>query len=471
MFELFRRSANPCDEMLKKLTRRTLRGESVNFQDYLYALDDLVDEPEAVATEEEITTAKEARERFRDEMERFGLPLEPRFTLCQALYEKAQAEPSQALLRLLCYILCDDGTLLDIDPESHSPAQDALNWKIVCQNAEELYAKLSAQKQMSARFTALVEKLQRFRPNQVEDGPEAEAETRKRVQLVEEIQKAYRQVSKKLSPQFSERVYELLQMADRDPVLATVKPLFLYRVLTLHRNRMQQGTLELRRMDYRALWNYKAYKIEDDNGKNYKIYMNYLELFGRLYQLFAAEEPVDVTLCLYGFDHLSNLGDFYRACCVEKDLGIIPLEKSVEDWLLNRLCIFSCYEHGEAENILLEDSGLSVTKMERFQSHEKGRYHDAIAIVEQVFNRDLKTLTTRFLDADPDQVRALCREILDAAELPEKLQPKNETETALFLAVINSGLMESVDNLANDYLTEACRMLTGEYIAQNGKDG
>ena len=383
------------------------------------------------------------------------------------MYEKAASEPSQALLRLLCYILCDDGTLLDTDPDHHTQAENALNWKRVHQYSEELYAMLSARKQTAVLFSDALERLKQFRPSTDEMKSMSSADKQDALQSqVEKIQKSFRRIfrTKELPPQFSELITELLNLSAENPDLARIKPLFLYRVLTIHRSRMLQGALDLRRLDYRALWSYKEYKIDDDNGKNHRIYMKYLELFGMLYHLFAGEETVDVTLCLYGFDHLSNLGDFYRQ--MSPDRKNIPLDVSVEDWLLDHMCVFSCYEYGEGDNILLDDSGLSVMKLERFQSGKNPRWKKALGLVEQYFNHDLESLTTRFLDSDPGQVRALCREILECSKLPNELQPQDETETALFLAAINSGLMESADNFANAYLMEACHLLTGEISIQ-----
>ena len=149
---MFKKSSDPYEEMLNGLMRRILRGETISMLDFLDTLDDLSDEPDETPTDEEMREAADAREWFLSELRRFGLPLEARYELCRTLCEKAKAEPSQALLYLLCHILCDDGTLLDIDPELHSPEQDALCWRRIRREAETLYAKLSLWKQMSVRF-------------------------------------------------------------------------------------------------------------------------------------------------------------------------------------------------------------------------------------------------------------------------------------------------------------------------------
>ena len=83
MFGLFKKSSNPYDEMLKELVRRELRGEPVGFSDYLYALDDLTDEPEKIATEEDIHEVIRAKDQFFVDLNRFNLSLTPRYGLCR----------------------------------------------------------------------------------------------------------------------------------------------------------------------------------------------------------------------------------------------------------------------------------------------------------------------------------------------------------------------------------------------------
>lgn len=142
----------------------------------------------------------------------------------------------------------------------------------------------------------------------------------------------------------------------------------------------------------------------------------------------------------------------------------IPFEMSLEELLTEMECVFSCYEHGEGDNLLLKDSGLSATKLERFQRSKNPRIKRALSRAEQYFNPNIVELTGRFLESNPEQVRVLCREILEASNLPEELRPENETETALFLAVINGALMEAADNFAEDYLLETCKILIGDSV-------
>ena len=455
-----KKPTDPYEEMRNDMIRRTLAGEIIPFDEYLDAEDELSGEPDAPPpSEEEIREASNARERFLSEARRFGLPVENRFMLTQTLCEKARAEPSQALLRLACYILCDTGVLLDMDPESHSPEEDVAGWQIVREDAEELYTQLSARKRMSAQFGELLERLKKIRPA---GGLSGNPETSEEQVLI--IGQAYSETF----PLWEENVEQLcgnisilLNVAKSNSDIAAVKPLFLYRVLTRHGKRLQ--TAADLRPDFRALWKYKHYKIDDDNGKNYRTYAQYLYLFEVLYDLFAADESVDAPLCLYGFDHLSNLGDYYRLYPEEQQT--LPFSLSIEELLLKLECAFTCFEHGYGDNAILEEYGISVRKLEKFQCSTDRKIQKAFEKIDRYLDANAVGLLTRFLEEPaPAQVKQLCAEILDKSELPDKLRPKDEKQTALFLAAINQVLMETADSCAEENLVKACKLLTGDRV-------
>lgn len=431
--------------------------------------------------EEEIEAAN-ARERFLSEARRFGLPVENRFMLTQTLCEKAEAEPSQALLRLACYILCDTGVLLDMNTESRSPEEDVAGWQIVRKDAEELYAQLSARKRMSAQFRELLERLKKTRPVSVSGGSGTMPETSE--EQVHRVGQAYSEIfplGEENVEQLCGNISLLLNIANSSPDIAAVKPLFLYRVLTRHGKRLQTAT-DLR-PDFRALWKYKHYKIDNDNGKNYRIYAQYLSLFETLYDLFETDETVDAPLCLYGFECLSNLTDFYRRFYPEEE-QTIPFSHSVEGLLLKPERMFSCFEYGYGKCVIWEEfdlgtlnglfqgtlGGLFVGKWSGILSSKDKAFQKAFEKIEGYLNANAAELLTRFLqEREPEQVSRLCAEILENVELPEKLRPKNGAQTTvrdraravLFQEAIKELLIEKADVYAEANLIRACKLLTG----------
>ena len=248
----------------------------------------------------------------------------------------------------------------------------------------------------------------------------------------------------------------LLRAADRNAILRKIKPLLLYRMLTRHGKRMQ--TSDDLRVDCRTLWKYQEYGIEKDNGKNYRMNVRYLTLFSKLCSICEADGQVDIPLCVFGFDHLSNLGEFYRD--YEPEGVTIPFGFTLEDILMDSL--FSCFENGYDDNVAAAYYDISFKKLDRFQRSPERRYSRGLERIEKYMNRELDKLTEWFLNADAGGIKKLCSDILEAAALPTSLQPGDAAETALFLAAINSGLMEAVDTYAEDYLVQAGDALIGE---------
>ena len=476
-----KKPSDPYEKLLKNMIERTLNGEVIAFDEFLDAEDELSKEADnPPPSEKDTREAIDGKAWFLSELRKFGLSIENRILLCQELYEKAAAEPSMALLRLLCYILCDTGLLLDADSESDSPEDDitaqreqVTEWNVTRKDAEILYAELSARKRMSVQFGEILKRLKKIKSvpasGELKNLQEKLKKSGKTAEIRErqatEIANAYIDIFSPNSnlDQLSDNILSLLNIADAHPDIAAVRPLFLYRALIRHGKRMQSASdLDL---DLRALWKYQDYKIDDDNGKNYRTYAQYLNLFEILYDLFETEDDTDAPLCLYGFDHLSNLGEFYRLYPEEDQT--IPFDLSIEELLLEFECVFICFAHGYADNIMLERSGFSVRELERFQSGKDGKIQKALAKIERYMNANLTRFLTRFLELEwnsAEQVGALCEEILNAAALPDRLYPKDQNQTALFLAAINAGFMDAADDYAEDYLIKACKILIGERV-------
>ena len=198
------------------------------------------------------------------------------------------------------------------------------------------------------------------------------------------------------------------------------------------------------------------------NGKNYKRYMQYISLFRELCSIFQDDRLVDMPLCLYGFDHLSNLGEILRWYPRSHNLFGVSLAPTVEDILDESM--FSCFENDVDDNVVRVDYAISVKELDRFRRSTERRLVCAKQRIETCMNRHRDEWLTRFLNADSAGVKSLCSEILEASKLPAAQQPKNMKETALFLTSINACLMDAVEETAYDYLIQAGNALTGRKL-------
>ncbi len=439
------------DTVLDPLIERTLAGEAVPFDEWMEAEYALEEEPDAVPTAADIREAAEARADFLKRLGSFGLSPDDRFLLCENLYGKAVKAPSDALLRLYCELVCDRGYLLDLDRSGRTDEQDALCRLRQKKLSAALYAYLSMRRQQSERFReTLVLAGKGGQPRGAAEGAD-EA-------LAAEIAAAFLRITepKGDTAKLTDNVAGLLQMARSDPALRRIEPLFLYRALTRHAQRLLRD--DAPQFDMAALWRYQRYQLEEDNGKNYRTCLRYLSLFEALYQLLSDRPGVDAALCLYGFDHLSNLGEFYRM--LEREDKILDFGPQIEDVFLKNP--FSCFEHGYGDNAVLESSDLTERDMEKYLSSRNRRRVCALDRVSAYMNRNIVELTARFMDAKPSEAPKLCEEILSSADLPLAQRPANETERTLLLAAIDQALMDAQNDWAEDYLIRAGKLLIGD---------
>lgn len=445
------------DTVLDPLIQRTLQGEIIPFDEWLEAEYALEEEPDIAPTTADIEEAQAFRSNFLGRLDDMGLDPNDRFALCEALYGKAMKKPSDDLLRLYCDLVCDNGYLLDIDREERSSEQEALCYLRQAKRSDALYAYLSMRKRQSNRFQETI--LSLGKPASAKGTFHSADDA-----LAQKVAESFLNIMQPKGDcsRLAENVAALLQSAQANPALQRIAPLFLYRALTRHAQRLLKD--DAPQFEMSALWRYQTYLLEEDNGKNYKTSLRYLSLFAELYDLFADKPGVDAALCLYGFDHLSNLGEFYRM--LDPEEPALDFGPQVEDIFLKHP--FSCFEHGYGDNVTLERSGLTESDMSKYLSSRNRRRVCALDRVSAYMTRNIVELTTRFMDTNATEIPALCEEILSSADLPLAQRPANESERALLLAAINQALMDAQDDWAEDYLIRAGKALIGDDPLQAG---
>ena len=288
------------DLALEDMISRTLEGEIIPFDEWQDLVDDLEDEmenesdTEAILQEHGLTLpklvkqAEAARKEFLDTLHRYGLPLDDRLTLCQRMIEKASEDPSAELLRLYCDIVCDDGFLLDIE---RAGDDGAVCWLSGKEDSDALYDYLSERAQKNLQSRRILDAAKQVHLSGSYPGIDVFSHT-------EEIFQTYTQIFKPVKNQekLLDNIAHLLQVADHIAELTPIKPLFLYRMLTRHRKRLETG--EAVKVNFRTLWNYQEYNFERDNGKNIHTNVCYLELFSKLCDIFRSGKTVDIPLFL-----------------------------------------------------------------------------------------------------------------------------------------------------------------------------
>ncbi len=439
------------NDPVDKLILQELRGEPIRFDQWEEMWDELEDEPDAAERLQAHGYTAERGQRegliFREEflqlLQKYDLSLSDRILLFYRLAELAASAPDQDLLYLYCAIVSDSGFLLDQNREPYQGDDGALHYLITMTGTSDLFCELQGRIRRSKTLRHIFSKNYKSPPLQANSDADMKY-------------KVFQAYSNAFGADGSETellnsIDDLLQMAAAYPELETIEPLFLYRAFTRHGKRLRSGTLL--QMDLKSLWKYKAYRIDQDNGKNFKANLAHLTLFSSLCEIYQHEEAVDLPLCYQGFEMLSNLGEFYREQMPD-DISI-PFPEPMEDILLfEGPC---CFEGG-ARNVILEnDKTLNEIRLSKFRCDPK--YERPLDHISVYLNQNLEELINRFWHADDETVKTLCNQILLDSKLPARWQPQNMQELSRFLATINNGLLDAMCEYADSLLVEAGQTL------------
>lgn len=340
---------SPSTKMANDMIRREWEGETISYEEY-EDFKDLLMQEAFEEDEQDCPAALDDLEANRKEilklLHKFKLSFENYFRLCQSLCELAKnSPPSDELLRVYCYLLCDGGHILETGFQN---SEDQKDWVTVMDDAETLFVYLQERRKNAQRFRTVLQQIKKIRPTN--HNPLQEAIN---IGQIRAIFEAYTQVFVEYrTPELIHNLSDFMQSISTEPSLMIMKPLVFYQILVCHGKRLR--TCKIPEIDYRKLWKYKRYLIDEDNGKNFKQNTRYLTLFEQLYDIFRSDPQVDLPLCLYGFDRLSNLGKFYRN--YPPKMQILPFDIPIEEIVLDSR--FSYLEDGYTENSICEEANV-----------------------------------------------------------------------------------------------------------------
>ena len=456
------------NDPLDRMILQESGGEPVPFNTWLDAMDELADEPDCtqilqeqgLRMEDVLREAETYRKDFYARLSKWKLSPENRYNLCVSLFRQAKKNPCPELTRIFCEILCDPGFLLDHLPQpADEQDQQDLQEQIVLQYlnfgpARDNYMNIMHQRQELAQKFAVLTKQNR-NPKPVD------CDTTQIYEIAKCFAEWFEFPLKGSRDILLDNLSNYIQIAASSPELKAVEPLLLFRLLTRHKSRM--CSVQTLTVNLSTLWKRDQNKIDHDNGRNYKQCIQYLRLFYGLCQIYQDDPSVDLPLCWYVLDQVSVLGEFYREQLssgwdYEDNENAFPFILTVEELVDDAL--FSCFENGWEDNTLLKNSDITPRELEKFQEITYPPVAKSLEKISDYMNRHVPELAFQVTQADSAGIRALCRDVLEQSKI--KYHPKTPREAALFLAVINSWLMDCQDWLANFMLAQAGHALLGE---------
>lgn len=446
---------DPLDRMILK----ELDGAPVLFDEWLDAMDELSDEPDCeqilrdrgLERETVLRDALEYRRDFHTRLAEMGISADDRFTLCFQFNEQAQAAPSLELLRIFCELLCDPGVLLDYEPATDDEEeQTILQYLSFMTERDELLQTLLQRGELAGKFEEVKKEKRSPKP--------VDCDTERKYEILQCFTALFDMPARGSGDILQHNLTHYICVATASPVLKSIEPLLIFRLLTRRQSYMC-STPDLA-VKLSALWKPDHNKIDADNGRNFKQYRTNLQLFMRLCRIYERDLQVDIPLCWYGLDQVTVLGDFYRQEIAagwtysdEQDEFPFPpaIEELVED------ALFTCFEHGSGDSILLADSGITDKEVLDYQCSD---HPVTVSLLERIsahMNTHAVELTNQFLQADPSGVKQMCRTILEKATSGAAVSAQ---DVPFLLASINEGLMELQDYFASQYLIQAGQALT-----------
>lgn len=442
--------SDPLDRMILQ----ELSGTPVLFDEWLDAMDELADEPDCeqllrergLSWEAALRDAEAYRADFRARLEARGLPYDDRFALCRRIAEQAQAEPPDGLLKIYCELLSAPDFLLDKELDGEQMIWQFLHFA----QERDVLQIIRQQNQLAGKFARLVKEKRSPRPG--------DCDTRRNDEILQCFTALFDMPPKGKGDILLYNLAQYMRLAAGSPLLRSVEPLLIFRLLT--RRRSYMCSIPDLSVDLSALWKRDKNRIDGDNGKNFKQCRANLQLFQGLCRIYARDADVDLPLCWYGLDRITVLGDFYRQevslgwTCADEEIEY-PFPPTIEELVEDAM--FSCFEHGGGDNILLEDSGISIKELWDFQCSGRPLTASALDKLSDYMNRHAAELTEQFLRADANGVKKLCRDILEHVSGG---MGASERDIPFLLSSINEGLMELQDYFACQYLIEAGQALT-----------
>lgn len=215
-------------------------------------------------------------------------------------------------------ILCDNGYLLDMERKYRSKEQDISSGIRCMEEMQKVLQYFDFCRRHHQQFEQLISIL----PNHLQPVyTENKREVADIIQILDQWwfcgEDGY------VIDVLKNNLIEILAMAQANSSLLSIKPLFLFLLLRNHKSRIAET--EGIRYQIQKLFQHKKYKIDEDNGRNFKSHADMICLFEALCRYYEQDTDINLDLCRYGFSATSNIAQwYYEQYFVEQDSFILP---------------------------------------------------------------------------------------------------------------------------------------------------
>ena len=140
---------------------------------------------------------------------------------------------------------------------------------------------------------------------------------------------------------YYDNLHTLLMLLNSDEILQSLKPYIIFAVLSRKHGLIQKRENFIPNIS--AAFTYQEYHIYTDNGKNFRNYKSYIELYEQLRRFYLQMPETDIGFCDFCFAELSALNEWYYQYCEPNEE--IPMNLKQKVCSLKSLCFPVLYPY------------------------------------------------------------------------------------------------------------------------------
>ncbi len=249
---------------------------------------------------------EQLKENFYSLLEKYDIGSQNLVQTCYDLIEHIEQQPNNSDLQYLYLcIMTDFGVLNKINANIRTEEQEIRNYFRQQELIKELMGFLKSQSQSFRKYQELLERLKKtINVKNIECTKESDFVYHLTIQhtfLHDSIKNEI----------YKDNLKSLLLHTNSDEKLKSIKPYVIFAVLARKTGMMQKRKHFIPNL--KAVFQYQAYHILKDNGKNFNRYQSELELYDHLRR--AYDDDADIDFCDFCFANLSPLSEWYYLYC------------------------------------------------------------------------------------------------------------------------------------------------------------
>ncbi len=228
-------------------------------------------------------------------------------------------EVSDEMIYLFSAFVTDLGVLFDLHPEVRNEHQDLMCWFEQRKNTAELFEEINRYFLFSGKIKNISELVY---TNLCKENIQNEQA------LLFGISRKEKFLSNgDCYDIFMENTGELVRLVNAYEELSEIKPYVYFAVLT------RKHKMMLERAGYTpnisAVFKKQEYKTDSDNGKNFRTYDEYIDLYCRIREYFLADPSVNTEFSDFCFSEFSNLSEWYYSERKDTSEFVVPMSLTV----------------------------------------------------------------------------------------------------------------------------------------------